>query len=140
MKSAMLFTIGLTLCLTTVFGQSYRGHSNGEKVMHPNKNSQTGMVTGYIPLPSDWKISGDTWYGPGNTKVELRMGGSWTGQQRQIQSIDQIIQQDIIPYLQQSGVQVNNLVNLPTVANNNQKLYAQFWKAAPSRDYHDAKG
>lgn len=115
-------------------------NGNGEIIMHPITNPQTGMVTGYLPLPSDWKLSGSTWNGPEETVVQEYQGQSFQAYQRRIQSVDQVIREDLLPRLQQSGVQVNNIVDLPEVARNDQAQYAMYWKYAPSQDTHQSKG
>jgi hypothetical protein len=153
MKLLTIFSLSMLFCLATVSGQneynaynnqgnynpSFSNQQNGNVIMHTIKDPQSGMESGYIPLPSDWKISSTKWQNSGNTTVELRIGGTFSDMQRPINSIDQIIQQDLLPQLQQMGAKVDNIIDLPNVAQNNQRIYAQLWKAMPCQNQHQAK-
>jgi len=110
---------------------------NSGTVMHPNHDSQTGMVSGYYPLPSSWKLTPQKWIGPYNTEVLTRTS---QGNQPTFQSIDQVIQQLYVSGLQSSGTRVNRIIDLPRIANNDARVYKQFWKYAPTQDNHAAKG
>jgi len=114
--------------------------NNGDVVMHPLRDSQTGMIIGHYPLPSNWKITGKAWTGPGESQVQARNGGVFSNLQRQVQSVDQIIREDLLPQLQQGGYQVINTINLPTVAQKDQQQMAQFWSSVPNRKIHESKG
>lgn len=114
--------------------------NNGKVIMHPNKDPKTGVVSSYVPLPADWKVTPQGWFGPGNTQVGTQQGGSFLEQQRPVYSIDQIIEQDLLPKLRQQGYRVTSTIDLPDVARKDQEMYAQYWKVAPTQDRHDAKG
>jgi hypothetical protein len=119
--------------------QSSNFSSGGKVEMRPLIDSKTGRPSAYAPLPANWKL-GNTWEGPGGIKVELRQGGSAMQQQRPIQSIDQLIQQTLMPELKRAGVQIDNIMDLPGIARNNQKNYSQYWQAMPMQVTHQVKG
>jgi hypothetical protein len=119
--------------------QSSNFSSGGKVEMRPIVDAQTGKTNAYAPLPSNWKI-GAIWEGPGGTKVELRNGGFATYQQRPLNSVDQVIQQTIVPNLKKMGVKIDNIIDLPGIARNNQKSYALYWKPVPSQENHQVKG
>lgn len=112
---------------------------NGKVEMRPLIDTKTGKVTAYAPLPANWK-TGKTWQGPQGTMVETKQGGMATAQQRPLNSIDQLIQQYIMPEIRRSGAQVRNMIDLPGIARNNQKNHAQYWQAMPTRFVHQVKG
>ena len=135
MKLFTLLTLSIFLFATTAHGQS------GKNVtMHPMMDKQKGMVSCYVPLPSSWKVGPMAWTGPNDTRVEMRQGGMFTSQQRNLYSIDQVIQADMIPKLRQGGLRIDNIVDLPAVAQKDRQSYAQYWKFAPTQDLHQAKG
>lgn len=158
MKFATLITICFTFLATVVFGQmgynqynsGNSGYSNHQAEAIPPKGEKTvirklidpasGIVSAHVPLPLSWKISGNKWTGPNNSALEVRMGGSFSSQQRNLYHIDQIIQQDLLPQLQNYGVQINNIIDLPQIAMNDKATFARYWKVAPSRDMHQVKG
>jgi len=113
---------------------------NGEIIMHTSVDPKTGKPSGYIPLPSNWKVTNKGWMGPGNTVVQAQKGGSYSQMQRQINSIDQIIQQDLLPWLQKGGYQVLNTASLPEIAQNDKLMFSKYWSAMPVQNHHDSKG
>ncbi len=116
------------------------GRSGGNLKTHTIMDPKTGRPSGYVQLPSNWRLTEKAWLGPGKTRVEFRKGGAFSAQQRQINSVDQIIQQDLLPKLQQSGLRLDRIIDLPSIAQNNQKMFAQYWKAMPSQETHQVKG
>ncbi|MDZ7846305.1 MAG: hypothetical protein U5L96_05850 [Owenweeksia sp.] len=94
----------------------------------------------YIPLPGYWQITQDAWQAPNDIIVKAQFGGSFTGQQRYVESIDQIIQQDLLPKLQQQGHTYLGTIDLPKVSQRDQQMYAMYWKVMPSQEHHAAKG
>ena len=60
--------------------------------------------------------------------------------QRPIQSVDQLVQQMLLPKLRNAGAQIDRVINLPGIARNNQKNYAQYWQAVPAQVVHQVKG
>lgn len=153
MRLIAIFSLSILFCLTSVNGQNgynsyndqgaynnqFSNTQNGNVKMHPIQDPQTGMVSGHIPLPANWQVSSTKWQGPENTTVELRIGGSFSSMQRQVNSIDQILREDLLPQLQQIGARVDNVIDLPQVARKNQEVYAQFWQAVPCQNHHQAK-
>lgn len=158
MKFATLITICFTFLATVAFGQmgynqynsGNSGYSNHQAEAIPPKGEKTvirklidpksGIVSAHVPLPLSWKVAGNKWTGPNNSALEVRMGGSFSSQQRNLYHIDQVIQQDLLPQLQNYGVQINNIIDLPQIAMNDKTTFARYWKVAPSRDMHQVKG
>ncbi|MCB0662772.1 MAG: hypothetical protein KDC24_08530 [Saprospiraceae bacterium] len=96
--------------------------------MHPMRDSKTGAIIGQVPLPADWDISGPAWKGPGNTMVQSQQGGYFLDNQRMLTSIDQVIQQDIIPAMRSQGGNPGAINNHPEIAAFNQRLDATNYK------------
>jgi hypothetical protein len=169
MKSLTLFTLIAFFLLTTSCGQSYdeygygqesyeqypsemdnlnsNGHyqaqpvnlqqGDGNLVMHPVVNPQTGQLSGHIPLPADWKVTAQGLTGPNGIVAQ-----DFQIQQLQgnVQSIDQVLQYHVYPILKQNNGQILRTIDLPEVARHDQQMYAQYWKFAPSQDFHQARG
>ncbi len=154
MKLTTIFFFSILFCLASVNAQNgynaynqqgatnpqFTNPQNGHVKMHTIQDPQSGTIAGYLPLPADWQVTSHKWIGPENTSVELRMGGSFSSMQRQVNSIDQILREDLLPQIQQLGARVDNIIDLPEIARNNQKIYAQYWKAMPSQEHHQVKG
>jgi len=120
---------------------SFTSHSSGDTKMFPVMDPNTGMVSAYVPLPEDWAVSTENWKGPGGIVVELRPGYSQRGQNTgRAPSIDQMIQQHLLPSLRQHNIRVDRMYDLSNVAEKDRKTQAGFWKAAPSQDDFYAKG
>lgn len=123
------------------FNSSNSGNGFGAQVkMQAIIDPKTGRPSSYVPLPTNWKITQSAWLGPNGTKVDYRPGGTFTPQQRQINSVDQIIQQEMIPKLKQGGVTIDGVIDLPSIANNNKRTFSQYWKAMPAQELHQVKG
>jgi hypothetical protein len=120
--------------------QARRGGDPGKVVMHPTKDPNTGVVSSYVPLPADWQVKPNGWFGPAGEQVVSQQGGSFLEQQRPVYSVDQIVEQDVLPKLRQQGYRALGTIDLPEVARRDQQLYAGYWKAAPSQDQHAARG
>lgn len=111
----------------------------GKVVMHPIHDAKAGMESGRIPLPAAWKLQSNAWIAPGGGQVQTQRGGSFMSDQRQVNSIDQIIREDLLPRLQQRGYEVLGTSDLPAIALKDQRMYAQYWKVMPSEEHHAAK-
>ncbi|MEM7373660.1 MAG: hypothetical protein AAF587_33865 [Bacteroidota bacterium] len=162
MKSFTFFILATSLFLTYSCGQSYQeygyeedyyGEENystyssemaslnggeGDLVRHPVRNAQTGQLSGYIPLPADWKVTREGIYGPNGSVVKDFPPQSLQG--RNIQSIDQLIQTDIAHMLRQGNVQLVGTIDLPEIARNDDQIAAQYWKFAPTQDLRQVRG
>ncbi len=119
---------------------AFNSRSNSRVSMRPLIDPKTGRASAYAPLPASWRLNPKAWEAPGGTKVELQQGGSANAQQRPIRSVDQLVQQTIVPTLRNAGVQIDNIIDLPGIARNNQKNYSKYWKAMPMQDSHQVKG
>jgi len=116
------------------------GTRTGSVVMKELRDPQTGMVNMYLPLPADWRITDSGIQGPGGTLLQELPGGSFNGQQRYIQSIDDIIQQDISALIQQHGIRYLRTIDLPEVAARDERIGMQYWQAMPMEKLYQAKG
>jgi hypothetical protein len=94
--------------------------SSGGIKMHPMKDAN-GTIIGHVPLPASWDITGAMWKGPGNTLVQYQQGGMFLDQQRRLSSIDQVIQQDVLPALQSQGGRAGSINNHPNIAAYNKR-------------------
>ncbi len=143
MKSTTFFTIAIFFIMNTVFGQSYNSYNTqnnapgGNVTMKPVKD-QNGMVTAYIPLPSNWQIAGPKIKSPDGYEFFDYPGQKLTG--RQITSIDQVIQTDVMNLIRQNNCQYVGVEDLPQVAENDRRMYANYWSAMPVQNHHEAKG
>ena len=111
----------------------------GKVIMHPIHNPKAGMESGRIPLPAAWKLQSNAWITPDGGQVQSQPGGMFMSHQRQVNSIDQIIREDLLPQLQQRGHQILGTSDLPAIARKDQQMYAQYWKVTPTQDHHAAK-
>ena len=109
-------------------------------VMQEIRDPNTGMVNMYMPLPTDWQIGPTGIQGPGGATITEVPGASFMGNQRFIQSVDQIIQQDILPKIQQNGAQFLRTIDLPEVARRDELLGKQYWTAMPMEKRYQTKG
>ena len=120
------------------FEATFANGEVAEVVMHRAADAQTGMVSAHIPLPTGWKVSPQGWEWPGQAMVQEQKGGSFT--QGQIPGPAQVVQQQILPRIQQNGLRVTGTEDLPAIAQHDQRNFAQYWKFAPSQDRHAATG
>jgi len=104
------------------------------------RDPKTGLVNMHMPFPSSWKITGNGIEGPRGTTVKEYPGGSYTGQQRSLHSIEQVIEQDIMPVIQKNGARYLRTIDLPEVARRNKRLGDQYWQAMPMQKHYQAKG
>ncbi len=138
MRLFTLLTFVTAIVITNAFGQS--GNYANRVTMHPIMDQQKGMVSSYVPLPHNWKVGPMAWTGPHEIRVELRKGATATAPQSVFYSVDQVLQMDMVPKLKQGGLRIDNIINLPRVAQKDQQSYAQYWKFAPTQDLHEARG
>lgn len=104
------------------------------------RDPQTGMVNQYMPLPADWRITDQGIEGPAGTVVQEMPGSSFMDHQRYIQSIDDLIQQDVHQLIQQNGAQYLRTIDLPAVAQRDERLGLQYWQAMPMEKDFITKG
>jgi len=104
------------------------------------RDPQTGMVNMYMPLPADWTVTDNGIEGPDGTLLQEFPGGSFNWQQRQIHSIDQIIQEDINQQIRRNGAQYLRTIDLPEVAQHDERLGKQYWSPNYARRTFQAKG
>lgn len=104
------------------------------------RDPESGQVTMYMPLPSDWRISGNGIEGPDGTTLQEFPGGSFNGQQRRISSVNQIIREDISQDIHRNGAQFSGIIDLPEIERRDQRLGSQYWEAMPSQREYQTKG
>jgi hypothetical protein len=98
---------------------------------------QTGMVSSYMPLPASWRVAPDKWTSPGRSEVTLRKGIQLNAS---VNSIDQVIQQIIIPAFRQDGVRADKVVDLPAVRQADQKEQDGYFSYGNAQNFVQAKG
>ncbi len=137
-------------------GSSDKVGTNGfwEKlVMHEIRNSD-GVVAATIPFPSSWKLmaansnGGPSITGPNGINItdfplqsfmynynrNLQEAYSRGGQQmREMPGVEQLIQQDIIPWAQNKGMQYVKYYEIPEISKMDFWYSEQLFKAMPSR-------
>jgi len=148
MQRISLFVLASILLLSTACGQMqpqqpeifYSAFAEEETasaglpkvVMHPITDPQTGQVSELIPLPDYWDLGTEAW--TWGTKASARSFRGQTFTERQgIASIDQVLQQYVIPMGARNGIQVGTITDLPTVAKNDRALIEQYWEYIPTR-------
>ena len=117
---------------------SFRNGGGGKVIQHKIVDPKTGMTTTLIPLPSNWKITSKGIQGPNGTTAGEAPGGALP--QGRNHNIDQVISTKIDQLIRQYGAQKLNVINLPEVARNDQKMMSQYWTALPDQKTHEAKG
>lgn len=155
MKIIVQMALGMILCFATACGQSPEDefayekvsvyevssdNSSGGIVMKELRDPQTGRVNMYMPLPADWTVTDNGIEGPDGTMLQEFPGGSFGWQQRQISSIDQIIQEDVSQLIQRNGAQYLRTIDLPEVAQRDERLGNQYWSPNTARQTYQAKG
>ncbi len=134
---------------------------NNQVVMHRIMDTKRNMVMSEIPLPANWQLHKPTTMedpaisGPGGVKVYYRMGGQYTYSQdpytQQIYqqsgqpmrapiSAEQIVVHELIPQLQNNGMQFVKQYPLQQVAQRNQAYSSKLFKSMPSQDSFDSVG
>jgi len=117
----------------------------------PIMDKPTGLVSGTIPFPSNWRRSKQKEFlfeGPNNIRVSGAFNSSfmftnnqevaWLFQQQGIQnvppmSIDQIINQFFMPHARKTGRTLTNKYPLPELAKSIKLLISQFYVSMPTQ-------
>lgn len=128
--------------------------SNGfwEKLVMTELKDQTGVVAAIMPTPSSWKFGttqgGPSITGPNGFKVtdfasrmfmdnynaQLQQAYEQGGQQmRGMPGVEQLIQQDFVPWAQSQGLQYVNFYEIPEISGIDKWYSDQLYKAMPSR-------
>lgn len=156
MKTISLLSLGIFFCLSSACSQAQttekaeytkvstyeieKDEGSNALVMKELRDPQSGKVSMYMPLPADWKITDKGIEGPVGTTVQEFPGGSFNWQQRQISSVDQIIQEDVIQLIQKNGAQFLRTIDLPDVEQRDKLLGSQYWQAPSSQRAYETKG
>ncbi|MCB1774767.1 MAG: hypothetical protein KDI88_14220 [Gammaproteobacteria bacterium] len=128
----------LASCLVLLCGMVATSVAAGEDVTwHPVYDAKAGMLAARVPLPAGWELTPQEWIGPGETRVKEVMGGYFDGVYA---TAGQIIEQQLIPQLQQSGNRVVGIEDYPAIAERDQRLNAQYWSVAPMQKTSSASG
>jgi hypothetical protein len=136
-------------------GSQPGGSGNGfwEKLVMAEMRNADGMVSAIMPVPSSWKIhpatsSSASITGPNGINIvdfPLRMfminydptiqyGYQQSGQQmRAMPGVDQLIQQDFVPWGQSRGLQLVKYEEIPEISKLDKWYSDQLYKAMPSR-------
>ena len=114
------------------------GGGGGKLIQHKIVDPKTGMVTNYMPLPATWKITTKGMQGPKGTTAGTAPGGPLP--QGRNYSIDDVINTKVDQLIRQYNAQKLNVINLPEVARNDQKMNNQYWSVAPVQKTSQVKG
>ncbi|MEM6264350.1 MAG: hypothetical protein AAGI38_17685 [Bacteroidota bacterium] len=114
--------------------------SSDQVEMKEIRDPNTGMVNQYIPLPISWKLTQQGIEGPGGALMQELPGASFGNHQRYIQSVDDILQQDIKQLIQRNGGKYLGTIDLPEVAKRDERLGLQYWQAMPMEKDFQTKG
>lgn len=124
---------------TRTYASQTNTRGNGNVINHAIKD-QNGMTVANIPLPANWKISGNAIKGPGGSILQDYKGGTMMLQQSNITSIDQLIQEKILPVFRANNVRLKNIIDLPQIAQNDRETSKLYWSVAPTQKTHQVKG
>jgi len=139
------------------FAENRKDSSNGfwEKLVMVEFKDPNGMVSAIMPFPSSWKIGqvnssneGASITGPNGVKVtdfparnfmnnynaNLQQAYEQGGQQmRGMPGIEQLIQEDFVPWAQNQGMVLEKFYEIPEVSKMDKWYSDQLFKAMPSR-------
>lgn len=123
-----------------------------EKLVVTEFKDKNGIVTATIPLPSSWKImernsnGGPTITGDHGVKVtdfpwqsfmynyNPAIQQAYAGQQmREMPGVEQLIQQDLVPWANQQGLKFVKYYEIPEISQIDKWYSDQLYKAMPSR-------
>ena len=124
--------------------------SNGywEKLEMKKNIDGNGMVSSILPMPTSWNLRADGITGPRGLKItyfplqnfmanfdpNLQYAYSQSGQRmRQMPGIEQLVQQDFIPWGNSNGLQYVKYYEIPEITKMDKWYWDQLFKAMPSR-------
>ncbi|UZR99189.1 hypothetical protein [Chondrinema litorale] len=112
-----------------------QNYSNGNNnlVTLTRNSPKTGQPMEYWQVPTDWKMTPQGFEAPGVTIRNYPMR-IFTEMQRNLTSVDQAIQEDIYPYLQQQGAKVVNVFDAPEITNCDRKIKSMYWQWGQTQD------
>lgn len=89
-------------------------HPEHQLSWHAQIDPATGEAGSYLLLPADWKVEGPRILGPHGEKIVHSQGKSFVG--KKAPTLEELIEQRILPMMQSSGVEVTGKEVLPAVA------------------------
>ncbi|HMI77883.1 MAG TPA: hypothetical protein VK484_03775, partial [Ferruginibacter sp.] len=123
-----------------------------EKLIMVELKDQNGMIAAIMPFPSSWQMgqlgNGPSITGPNgititdfpsrmfmdNYNAALQQAYAQGGQQmRGMPGVEQLIQQDLVPWAQGQGIQFVNFYEIPEISGMDKWYSDQLYKALPSR-------
>ncbi len=152
MKHKIIFFFALILLSTSTYS---------ETIMHLVMDTQRNMVAQKIPLPADWKINSPQTIedphitGSNGIKVYYRSSKMYSYSQDQYMqetygaagqamrpplSAEQILQQEVAPFMLQNGFQMIKQYSLPAIAQRNRVYDSKLFKSVSSRASFDVLG
>ncbi len=124
-----------------------------EKLMMHELRNASGVIVATTPAPASWKIGNGTMTGPHGIKAtdlpyqsfmdnyDPNIQQAYAGKKlRSMPGIDQLIQQDIIPWGKSRGLQFVKFYEIPEISKINKWYSDQLYKALPSRSDVNAYG
>lgn len=116
---------------------NFSGGGNGNIKWFELKNPQTGQTLKYVPLPSNWRVTPNSWESPNGSTLMVYPGKQLGGH---VKSIDQVIQQYILPLIQQMGGRVDRTIDLPGITRADQQEMNGYEYIGGARPVMAAKG
>ena len=117
-----------------------QSNNNPKIEMKPMVSPTTGQVTGYMPLPRNWKVTGGKITGPGNIEVQEYQFQKFDRNMRRVLSAKQVVEQIFAPEINGSGGRITNIYPLNDIARKDAQNSNQFYSEPGIRKSFDAVG
>ena len=116
-----------------------RNTSNSSNITMRNiKDPQTGMVVCQMLLPANWQENPNGFTSPEGTKTEAFQIETNNFKQNWLNSADAVLQQKVLPLLQQIGGKIKNTYRVPEIAAMDKRRDQMYWKGLPVQSTFDA--
>jgi hypothetical protein len=112
---------------TSTQNQKASNKRSKKLTMNPIYNPQTGELQAHIPLPKKWKIDGNSIVGPKGIKTSDYPFQFFTFQQRRPLSTEQIVREDLAPFIYESGGKILGTFVIPELQNYDRAYSNLLW-------------
>ena len=110
-----------------------QANQNSQVIMHPLYNVSTNELMGQLPMPANWKINGSKISGPNGISIEEHIVGTFDQNQKRRNTIEEVIQKDLAPLIQQQGGKIVRTYSIPEMAESDYKQSQLYWSYAPKQ-------
>ena len=114
--------------------------TSDRKTWHDVRDPESGMVSEQYLLPAAWTVSAQGWKHPNGATVHGGPNQNHLLPQAPYRDLQQLIQQEIIPELRRSGMQVEGTENLPQLARREDQRLSYTWQQYPMQVTNQAAG